>query len=147
MTDHPCPYEYENIAAARSGRWSDRLRMHVKTCAECRETASMARTLQQCALRMASGLIPPASYRLLWLKAQFTRKQERLSRLDRLSLVGIFVAAAVTLIGFALWKWSLVLRWLAGVSGEPGSSVPFFLLSGCAALVWFLTEELFLHEK
>lgn len=147
MSDHPCSCEYESAAAARSGQWTDRLRMHVRTCAECQETVSIAKTLQQSALRMASGLTPPASYRLLWLKAQFTRKQERLSRLDRLSLVGIFVVAAVTLTGFALWKRSLVLRWLAGVSGEPGSSVPFFLLAGCAALVWFLTEELFLHEK
>ena len=147
MSDQPCPFEYESVSAARSGRWTDRVQMHMRTCPECQEAVSMATTLQQSAVRMASRLTLPASYRVLWLKAQFTRRQERLSRLDRLTLVGMFVAVAVVLAGIALWKWNLVQRWLTGASGEPGSSLPLYLLAGCAALVWFLTEELFLREK
>lgn len=147
MSNGSCPLEYDVVAATRSDRWTDRLRLHTETCPHCQSTVLVATMMQQAAMRTRSEIEVAVSYRVPWWKAQCIRKQERLSRLDRLMLIGVFVAAAMVLAGFALWKWSLVQRWLAGVSGEPGSSLPLYLLAGCAALVWFLTEEVFAGEK
>ena len=103
--------------------------------------------LRDAAERMKTELRVPVSHRVLLLKAQFARKEERLSRLDRWTLVVLFFAAVATLAGLALWKWELVKRWFSAVSVDPGSSVPFYLLAACAALIWFLTEEVFAGER
>ena len=147
MSKDLCRWEYDVVTAIKSDRWTDELHMHAETCPDCRQTVLVATMMQQTATRTIAELKVPVSYRVPWLKAQFMCRQERLSRLDRLMLVGVFVAAATVLTGVALWKWSLIQRVLTTFSGDPGSSLPLYLLAGCAALVWFLTEELFVNEK
>lgn len=142
-----CPLEHDVIIAMRSDRWTDDLRAHAETCPHCRETVSVATAMRQVADRTSAELKVPVTYRILWLRAQFTRKQERLSRLDRFMLFGMFAVAATGFVVVALWKWRIVQRWIMDVSAEPGSNLPLYILAGCAALIWFLTEEVFAGER
>lgn len=142
-----CVYDHDVATAARTGQWTDALRSHVQTCALCGETVSLVTSLHRIAGETIAQVSVPVSYRILWLRAQFTRRQEHLSRLDRFMLMGLFAAVTCILVGIALWKWGLVQRWIASVSADPGSNLPLYVLAGCAALLWFLTEEVFLTDK
>ena len=112
-------------------------------CPECRETAMVAVSLQQLAVSTPAA---PVSCRIPWLQAQFTRKQERLSKLELLMLVGVFSSVALGFLGVLLWKWELMRSWMSLLQSGPVSNFPFYLLAGCAALVWVLTEELFSRD-
>ncbi len=147
MSNRLCPHESETVTAMRSDVWSDTLRAHTAACPQCTDALWIGRLMNESAGRTTAALEPPVSYRVLWLKAQFMRRQEQLSRLDRLMFLGALATSAVALAGIALWKWSDVQRWLASLSGGPVAGLPIYLLVGCAALVWFLTEEIFVNDR
>lgn len=45
------------------------------------------------------------TYRLIWLKAQFVRREERLSAIDLVALVAMSLAGIAMLAGFLLWRF------------------------------------------
>lgn len=145
MNHQTCSYESAVVAAVKSEQWTDDLRAHAASCPMCQETVTITSALQRIALKTAGEA--PVSYRILWLRAQFVRKQENLSKLDRFMLVGSFAVFFVGLLGIALWKWPLVQSWLTNGSGNTGTNLPLYIAAACAALVWFLTEEVFEQDK
>ena len=46
-----------------------------------------------------------------------------------------------------LWKWQFLRAWLVDVSPDSGSNLPTYIFAGCAAMVWYLTEEVFLGGR
>lgn len=147
MNELSCPREREVIAASISNRWTDELRSHAQTCHECRETLRLYVSMKQMASSTSAEVKHLASYQMIWLRAQFTRKHEQLSKLDRLMLLGVFLAGLIGAIGAAVWKWDTVLRWMSHVSGEPSVSMPFYILAGFAALLWFLVENVVYPDR
>ena len=147
MNELSCPHEPEVIAASSSGRWTDDLRSHAERCPECRETVMFSGTMRELASATFAEIKYLPSYQVIWLRAQFTRKHDQLSRLDRLMLLGVFVAGFVAAIGAAVWKWDTVLRWTSRVSGESSMSLPFYAMAGLAALLWFLAENVFYPDR
>ena len=143
MNSQPCPREHDVVLALKSDRWAGELRSHAESCPLCHETVAVATALQQ----VAEETVLPVSYRTLWLRAQFSRKHERLSQLDRIALVGVFAVALIGIAGVVFWKWPLVHAWFTNASSEPVSNLPLYIAAGCAALVWFLTEEVLREES
>ncbi|RPH38030.1 hypothetical protein EHM92_01150 [bacterium] len=86
------------------------------------------------------------SYRALWLRAQLKRRQEHLSQLDRFVILAGFSAFVLALALAVLWKWELIKSWISAVSTEPGVHLSFYIVAGCAAFLWLLTEELFSRD-
>ncbi len=145
MNHQTCINESAVVAAVKGEQWTDDLRAHAASCPMCTETVTVTSALQRLALKTAGEA--PASYRILWLRAQFVRKQENLSKLDRFMLVGSFAVLLVGLLGIALWKWPVVQSWLTNGSVSTESNLPLYVAAACAALVWFLTEEVFVQDK
>ena len=105
MNNNECPFERETNQAGKSGVWNERLQGHVETCRVCKETLLVTRsmvTIREDALQHASAI--PA-YRLLWLKAQFTQRQEHLSKLDLVTLIGLSLVCSLAFLGLLFWKF------------------------------------------
>jgi hypothetical protein len=62
-------------------------------------------------------------------------------------LLGLLGLTFVFFTGAILWKWQVVQPWVMSVSVEPVSNLPIYIAIGCAALVWFLTEEILHGEE
>ncbi len=106
-----CQFEQETIQAVKSGVRNERLQHHSETCPLCRETVLITQSLvriREEAFQYATA-IPP--YRVLWLKAQFTQRQEQLSKLDLVTLLGLSLVAAITFIGIMFWKIPRLQEW------------------------------------
>lgn len=145
MNTQACMFEHDVVIAVKTGQWTDELRAHTETCPLCRETITVAAALHRVG-QTTSGEAKTFAYHILWLRAKFMSKQERLSKLDYYMLVGLFGVVLLSLIGTVLWKWQLVRTWIMNGSSEPASNLPLYIVAGCVALVWFLTEEV-LHEE
>lgn len=105
MNNNECQFEREIMQAVKSGAWNEQLQHHVETCHLCSETLLVTRsmlTIQEEALQHAPAI--PA-YRLLWLKAQFTQRQEHLSKLDLVSLIGLSLVCSFASLGLLFWKF------------------------------------------
>ena len=147
MNEQSCPREQEVIAAFSSGLWTDEMRLHAGQCPDCGETLRVSIAMRQVAAATSAEVKHLASYQTIWLRAQFTRRHEQLSKLDRVMLLGVFMAGFVGAIGAAVWKWETVLRWTSRVSGETSVSMPFYAMAGFAALLWFLVENVFYPDR
>jgi hypothetical protein len=137
-----CPRESDVVHAAKSRQWTEEFRAHVAGCLACKETVEVAATLQDLTTDSA-GVKPPISYRVIWMRAQVARREERLSKLDRFMILAGYSTFVLALLGSALWKWDLVESWISAVPSEPGLHLPLYIVVGCAAFLWFLAEELF----
>ena len=115
-----CRFERETIAAAKSGQWTDALREHVRTCAECTATASVAGWMDRLGRTdERKQKLPDPS--VVWLKSQILRGSAAAERVARpLTAVQIFAyfVVAAGWAGFLSWKWPLVARWMSGFSAE-----------------------------
>ena len=147
MNEFSCPHEPEVIAASSSGRWTDELRSHAERCPQCRATMMLSGMMRELASATFTEAKHLPSYQVIWLRAQFTRKHDQLSRLDRLMLLGVFVAGFFAMTAAAVWKWDTVIRWTSRVSGESSVSLPFYAMAGLAALLWFLVENVFYPDR
>ncbi len=145
MNNSLCSRESDVIQAAKSHQWTEDLRAHAAQCAACKETVEVVASLQTLGTD-SGGNIPPVSYRVLWLRAQLTYRQERLSKLDRFTILAGFSALVLALAGTVLWKWDLMKSWISAVPSEPGNHIALYIVAGCAAFLWFLTEELFRRD-
>lgn len=146
MTIEPCKFEQEVAEGVRSNSLTGELQAHTESCIYCRETLAIVAMLRRVSVAAEGETIVPHSYRVLWIKAQISRKQRHFSQLDRIALLGAFVVVFVSVIGIALWKWHVIQQWIMNSSGEPVSNLPLYILAGCVALVWFLTEEIMMGE-
>ena len=162
MNDDTCPFEPNVVDAATGGQWSESLRMHVKSCADCAAAAEIAPWMIDFAKHDdREHILPDPS--VLWLKAkllQSTAAVERASLpITRVQIAAYLIIAA----GWATlltWKWGALMVWLdtlnpgriatapAGSTGAAALSmtvlVSLVLLASATVMVAFhsiLSEE------
>ena len=150
MKPTPCFFEAEVTAAARAAAraeaLSPALRDHVSGCRSCREILDVVQAMQRLAMQTASPPAPP--HRVVWLRAEYARRQERRARRE---LVQAIVPAAATVIvvsGLLVWKRPSLHDLVRG-SIDLAASVPSLFTGGVAVavllgfvmLTFVLTEE------
>jgi hypothetical protein len=93
------------------------------------------------------------SHRLIWMKAQYARKQERISTLDMVTLIAMSAAGVMGLAGLLFWRFPKLLGGILGGTGSfPWSTMfsggtPFIAAVGALLVVWFLTRDSFFAER
>jgi hypothetical protein len=95
------------------------------------------------------------AHRLIWLKAQYARKQERLSVLDIAALAGMSLAGIAGLAGLLLWRFPQTFTGIidsAAVSLTDFKSVlsngaPLVVIAGVLVMVWVLSRDSFFAER
>lgn len=153
MKINECPFERQIRTAITSDRWTDDLRHHAANCALCQETMTMTMMINKISNVGASHTLP--SYQLIWLKAQYARKQERLSMLDILSLVGLSLSGIIGFLGFLLWRFPKFLPGIFETTGASAiswksvvsSSGSFALIAAVCIMIWLFTRDNFFAER
>ena len=115
-----CRFERDTIEAAKSGQWTDALRGHVRTCADCAAAASVAGWMDLLGRtdERQQKLPDPA---VVWLKSQILRGSavaERASRPVTIAQVIAYLLVAAGWAGFLSWKWTFIRDWMTGFSPE-----------------------------
>ncbi|HEY6140563.1 MAG TPA: hypothetical protein VI670_22640 [Thermoanaerobaculia bacterium] len=129
MNDDTCPFEPNVIDAATSGQWSESLRTHVKSCADCGAAAEVAPWMIDFAKRDdREHILPDPS--VLWLKARLLQSSAAVERaslpITRVQIAGYLIIAA----GWAAlltWKWNALMAWLDALNPgriATGSAAP-----------------------
>ena len=115
-----CRFERATVEAAKSGQWTDSLREHVETCADCAAAASVAGWMDRLGRtdERQQKLPDPA---VVWLKSQILRGSavaERASRPVTIAQIIAYLAVAAGWAGFLSWKWTFIHGWMRGFSAE-----------------------------
>ncbi len=95
------------------------------------------------------------SYRLIWLKAQYARKQERLSTLDMVALIGMSLTGIAGLIGLLFWRFPQFFDGAVNATGTSAvnwtgmvsNGAPFAVIVGVLVTVWLLTRDSYFAER
>lgn len=132
MSDQFCEQEAAIIRAARSGKWEPTLRVHLNSCAVCREAVKVVTAMNSLLLEGSSQIPPIPDPRLVWLKASFAERQKRSALITRIAGVAYGVLLAVC--SFAVY--SLINAKLVGTGGvsEP-IDTPTYTISPIAVAV------------
>ena len=96
------------------------IRTHFESCAICQEEANIWRWMKSFAQETEKEA-NPAAYGLIWLKAQFMKKQE--AQRKALRPLVIFQMAVVALLGFVLLfltfeNWPLIQVWVTQLMAD-----------------------------
>ena len=157
-----CPFEPNVIDAAASGSWSESLRAHVASCADCAAAAEVAPWMVSFAKQDDREHILPDPA-VLWLKAKLLQSNaavERAALPITRSLIAAYLVIAAGWAALLTWKWSALVAWInvlnpgriaAGAAGASGSTtlsmtvlVSLVLLASATVMVAFhaiLAEE------
>ena len=102
--NNECRYEQEVLHSVKSGQWNEYLRDHIATCSTCKEMLTVSQSMKSVqADGFARAKAIPA-YKYLWLRGEFNRREEHLSRLDLVKLLGSSFVGVLALIGIIFWK-------------------------------------------
>ena len=123
-----CPFEPNVIDAAASGQWSESLRAHTASCADCAAAAEVAPWMVSFAKQDDREHILPDPT-VLWLKAKLLQSSAAVERaalpITRAQIVAYLVLAA----GWATlltWKWNALQAWVSAFT-------PFGIAAGAKA--------------
>ncbi|HEV2722117.1 MAG TPA: hypothetical protein VG323_19000 [Thermoanaerobaculia bacterium] len=154
-----CPFEPNVMEASLSGEWSESLRAHAASCADCAAAAEVAPWMQSFAKQDDREHILPDPA-VLWLKAKLLQGSAAVDRaalpITRVQMAAYLIIAA----GWAAlltWKWGALAAWVnamnpghiaAGTAGAATLSlttlVTLVLLASATVMVAFhaiLAEE------
>ena len=138
MMPDPCSREESVLEAARAGRWSDELAVHLARCDSCREAGAAVRWMVQLGQTVDSGQAPLPDPYLIWLKARIRTR----SKDARPALLPIWIACAASAIGLAVIvarlpenAWRSLQQWLTS-AGMPGWELPGLASPGPLAIAW-----------
>jgi len=113
-----CRYERDMVAAAESGQWTDELREHARTCADCAAAASVSAWMNLLGRTdERQHKLPDPS--IVWLKSQILRGSmvaERASRPVTLLQIISYVGVAGAWAAFLSVKWPSIQGWISGWS-------------------------------
>ncbi len=160
----PCHNELAVIRATRSGYWPEHLRIHVSSCASCREAMRATEIMRQIAQDSQPATALP-DVELILLKARFAEQQRATERaqkplliiefglitvLSLASIVWLFLNSATVLPVIADWSADLLLQlgsaaWTL-VSDAQTFSNPFFLVVALLCVVGLAVATPFLVE-
>jgi|ERR1041385_3366754 hypothetical protein len=152
MNQSVCSLEKEVLKAVRSRHVTDNLRAHAATCPVCSETIQVAALVHTYSSDHISYPFP--NHRLIWLKAQYARKQDRISKFDIVALVGMWVLGASGFVGLLFWRFPEVFFEVIHFAGSSALDIrsvlsngaPFAVLIGVLVTVWVLTRDSFFTE-
>jgi len=97
-----CENEKQVIEATSSGRWTSRLRAHLRDCPLCTQTQLIAMSLQEDAANAQRRLaLPPAA--MVWRRAQARRREAALERATRRPFLIVGALGAVYSVVLLLW--------------------------------------------
>lgn len=109
-----CRHETHVIRAVADDQWTDALREHVASCADCAATAAAAPFMKRLArLDERQQKLPDPA--VVWLKAQLLRGSAIAERATRPITIAQLTAYLVVAGGWAAvltWKWADLQRWL-----------------------------------
>ena len=148
-----CRYEREVVDATKFDRWTDILKNHAASCSLCQETMKMTMMMGKISSQSTAHSLP--SYRLIWLKAQYARKRERLSAFDLVALIGMSLVGVAGLSGLLLWRFPQLFTGIIDVTGSSASDLknvfshgaPLAVIAGVVVMVWLLTRDSFFAER
>jgi hypothetical protein len=149
-----CRREPDVRHAAVSDVWTDELRRHAASCADCAAAASVAPWMGQFAkMPDREHILPDPS--VVWLKAQLLRNTlaaERVTRPITSLQIGAYLVVAACWAALLTWKWNALQSWIHRLSpsgmvmsgaAEASLSMTFFavliVLSSVTVLVAFHT--------
>ena len=153
MIKTECVFEREVLRAAKTNQWTSDLSNHAASCPLCQETMAMTKITKKISQEDSTHALP--SYRLIWVKAQYVRRQERLSKLDLIALIGVSLVGIAVFAGLLLWGFPQL---FAGVLQSVGASspgwshilsngTPLAVILGVLIMVWLLTHDSFFAER
>ncbi len=142
-----CEFMSDVRRAVKSNEWTEQLRNHTASCARCRETVALTGLMAEVADTENRRTLP--DYRTVWLKARYVRREERLSRLDLITLAGLLLGGIT---GLALLLMLTLPQMVRKVVDIPNLSfshmpslasggTPFLALAGVALMIWLLTRD------
>jgi len=109
-----CRRERDVRRAAASGTWTDELRAHVASCADCDAAASVSPWLARfAAIPDREHILPDPS--VVWLKAQLMRNTtaaERVLRPMNQLQMGAYLVVAACWAAVLTWKWEVIDKWV-----------------------------------
>ena len=153
MKQFECSFEKEVIKAARSHQWRDGLRSHAATCTICSATIQVASLTH----RFSSEHVPHdlPNHRLIWLKAEYSHKQERLSKFDLVALIGMWLVGALGLIGLFYWQFPQMFTGVIDLAGRSlpdiknvfSNGTPLIAIIGLLVMAWVFTRDSFFAER
>jgi hypothetical protein len=153
MKQVTCPFEIQVTTATRTRQWTTSLRSHASMCPVCSATMSVNQWIQEYSREPESRTFP--SHRLIWLKAQYARKQERLSKLDIAALGGMWVIGIAGFVGLSLWKFPHLFSDALDAARESFPDLANLLSHGTSLgisvgiliMVWALTRDTFAAKR
>ena len=117
MTARDCPRSDAVVDAVRSGEWTDELRAHVASCADCSELALVSGFIARHAAEMqpAQPLLDP---RFVWWRAQLRAHSDAAERVAR--IIGRIQTAAALSTGalgvlVVMRFWPQIAEWTSRV--------------------------------
>jgi hypothetical protein len=118
MTDERCAFEPNVVAAAESGEWTEALRGHAASCADCAAAGEAASWMHAFArIDEREHMLPDPA--VLWLKAKLLGSS---AAVDRVSLPMNRMQIAVNLIlaaawaALLTWKWGALQAWMTALT-------------------------------
>jgi hypothetical protein len=95
------------------------------------------------------------NYRIVWLKAQYARRQERLSALDLVGLIGIALGGVGGLVGLSAGMFPRPFAALVELTGRSlpaltslfSNNAPLAVMIGVGVMVWLLTRDSIFAER
>jgi hypothetical protein len=155
MNTHKCQFEQEIVNAVRSGKLTEQLRQHSATCLLCKQSIVVAQAINSVREITAQEIPAIPGYRLIWLKAQFTQKQERLFALDVVSLLGLSLVGALMFLGIVFWKLPQLSSWTLELFSSSTSSwmnsfplnIPVAVVIAFVLAVWVFTLESYFSKS
>ncbi len=99
-----CEREQQVIEATQNGLWTSSLRDHLRDCARCAQTQSIAASLQEQATMLERHCDLPAAS-MIWRRAQTRRRVDALQRTTRRPF--LIVGALSALYSLVLLLWGL----------------------------------------
>jgi hypothetical protein len=127
-----CPFEPNVLAAAESGAWTEALRGHMASCADCAAAAEVASWMNDFAKRDDREHILPDPA-VLWLKAQLlgtSAAVERAALPITRTLVAAYLVIAAGWAALLTWKWSALVAWMNALN--PGRIAAGTVVAGGA---------------
>jgi hypothetical protein len=153
MKQEACQREYDVLAAAKSGGLSGELLAHSIGCRECEEALMVVREMSPLAALSPAQSFP--AYRLMWMKARYTQRQQRLSILDLVWMISLAILGVVIFCGIIVWRFPALFPGLSRLvqSNLPPcgnglyATIPFVGLVICLTLLWLITRDRFFAEQ
>ena len=153
MNSTECSRESEVLKAAKYNQWTVDVRSHAASCPHCQTTITMTTMMNKLTNIDSTHTLP--SYRLLWLKAQYARKQERLSKLDMVALGGMSLVGVAGFLGLLVWRFPKLFSSILETTGTSpihwtsimSNGTPLAVVVGAFVIIWLLTRDSFFAER